>query len=681
MMQKPDKWYRFVFVALVVVFLFQIVTLGRIVIDSAVWRKPASTDPISLKDYISAAEARAADPYPVYHFQQIAEDSSGVLYAISNGHGLLVSFNEGGSWIKRNSGLPSKVVYPFEKPILRHLTSLGVDSIQPGRVAVTTPDEVYLSENYGITWEKVPTHHRDPKKEGWPKPYTYFTSVSFSQTEKDSLIVGTSFDGFYKTSDRGQSWSDPSEKAFFLIRGANFYREVAGIAFDPVVPDSVIVGCGFGGGIYRWNPLTEEHLDLEFPGEENGETIRGLNIIFRNPATKLQVVTDTSVWHFDFGMSQWQQVPYPHLINNQRYALDRAKAKRLELASDKRGIYISAYGATTKHYDSHLQFAVEHGLNSVVIDFKDDYGILTYNTALELPRKIGAVQELFNAQEVINKAHNLGIYVIARILVFKDRAMYRYDNHRYAAWDRTSNWAWANLFEFDDEETKETKYYQKEHWVDPFAEFIWDYNLEVAKELQDLGVDEIQFDYIRFPTDGDLSKITYRHQKAGMNRMDALESFLRKAREVITVPISTDLYGFNSWHRMGNWNGQSIEMVCDYVDVIAPMFYPSHFPRSFLRKLPYLERAELIYREGTERALNITRNRSIIRPYIQAFLIGNEANMSRAEYSDYLKKQLQGTLKASSSGFTLWNAANDYYMVTFSLSKDLLEASLGHGNF
>ena len=87
--------------------------------------------------------------------------------------------------------------------------------------------------------------------------------------------------------------------------------------------------------------------------------------------------------------------------------------------------------------------------------------------------------------------------------------------------------------------------------------------------------------------------------------------------------------------------------------------------------MPFLERAKTIYQEGTKRAVSITGNRSIVRPYVQAFLIGNEGDMTEAQYSEYLKKQLQGTLDAPSSGYTLWNAANDYYMVTFPLQGGL----------
>jgi hypothetical protein len=673
MYHSPNSRYLFLFISLLIVFLFQVITVSRIIIES-IPRKQANTEiSVGLKEYLSRAASLATAPSPSYHFEQIVEGCEGVLYGISNGNGLLVSFNEGRSWIKRNNGLPHKVVYPFKERALRRLTSVGVDPHREGRIAVTTANEIYLSEDYGISWEKIPTINRNPEEKGWPKAYTYFRSLSLSHSNRDAVLVGTSFDGFYETTDRGKSWWDPSEKAYFLSQGANFYEEVAGIAYDPITPKTILIGCGFGGSVYRWDPETETYEDLKFPGQIDREIIKSLKVILHNPVqeSKLQVVTERTTWHFLFDQNSWQRVNYPHLADYREYPVDRHKAERIKRASDKRGIYINSYGATRKHFDEHIGFVQKHGLNSIVVDFKDDFGIITYDTRLELPRKIGAVDERFRAKEIIDRAHSLGIYVIARIIVFKDRAMYFYDNHRYAAWDRVRNWAWAHLFKFEDEETGEIKYYQKEHWVDPFSSFVWDYNLAVAKELQDLGVDEIQFDYIRFPTDGDLSTIVYRHRQEGMTGMDALESFLIKAREVITVPISTDLYGFNSWHRMGNWNGQNIEMVCDYVDVIAPMFYPSHFARDFLGTIPYLERARQIYRDGTERAFSIAGNRSIIRPYVQAFLIGTECAMTETQYSEYLKKQLRGTLSAPSSGYTLWNAANDYYMVTFSLEDEL----------
>jgi len=148
-----------------------------------------------------------------------------------------------------------------------------------------------------------------------------------------------------------------------------------------------------------------------------------------------------------------------------------------------------------------------------------------------------------------------------------------------------------------------------------------------------------------------------------MIKTEAIESFLKKVREKVDARISIDLYGFNSWYRMGNWIGQDLGRLSHYADVICPMYYPSHFPSSFLSDLEYVERAFRIYSEGTERARIITEGRSRIRPYVQAFLMGRELAMEEPEYHRYLNRQIEGTYLGGGSGYTLWNNMNRYYMV------------------
>ena len=340
-----------------------------------------------------------------------------------------------------------------------------------------------------------------------------------------------------------------------------------------------------------------------------------------------------------------------------------ARARRLEAAADRYGLYIGPWHAYGERLQNHLDFMERNGLDSIVIDIKDDFGYLTYDSNLELPNRIGAVKDRIHIENLIEKAHARGFYVIGRIVVFKDQQLFNYNNHAYTLKDKYTGEPWRYLIKSENSETGEVSYEQREYWVDPFNEHVWEYNADIAEELQNLGVDEIQFDYIRFPSDGETSRIAFSGAHPGMTRINALESFFRLVRERVHIPISTDLYGFNSYYRMGNWIGQNIEMLADYVDVICPMYYPSHFPSNFMKELSYLDRSQEIYYEGTLRAAEITAGRSLIRPYVQAFLLPAEYYMDEDEYQDYLLRQLQGCRDADSSGWTLWNMSNRYYMV------------------
>ena len=357
----------------------------------------------------------------------------------------------------------------------------------------------------------------------------------------------------------------------------------------------------------------------------------------------------------------------------------------LARAAQRHGIYLSAWSAAAR-LPEFLEFLQQHGLNSFVVDLKDDSGYLTYDSELALPHELGAVHGPIRLDELVAEAHAAGIYVIGRMVVFKDRFLYRWQDHRLAVWDREQDAPWRYLVRVappraasteeggattdtdgtakDTAPDPEPATEQREFWVDPYAAEVWKYNVAVAAEIAGRGVDEIQFDYIRFPSDGPVERAGYRHRRPGMTRIDAIESFLALAREQVRVPISTDLFGFNSWYRSGNWIGQNIEILSEYVDVISPMYYPSHFPNDFLSDRSYLERAHDIYEKGVRRARHLVQGRSYIRPYVQAFLIGGELRMEEEEYGRYLTLQLEGNRTAGGTGFTLWNASNRYYMVT-----------------
>ena len=579
-----------------------------------------------------------------------------IAYGLSRKAGFLFSNDAGKNWSPRNNGLPKKRIYPYEEEQVRHLVALGVDPLNSSRVAVLTANQIYISENYGQTWELVA--RKRPIPEG-----AYLTAVALSPVDKNTILLGTSFAGIFETHDRGQNWKNISGELKFLYQGADYWEEISALAYPKADPERILFRCGFGQSahalVYRMskdrknaekindpqinNPFTAPSdaatsFQKDAPHTRNQDNPKGT---FQKDQFDLNPIRNLIVDESD--------LLFDNPIKYRPVEIDPAKEARLRTAAGRFGIYLRSDKAYGKSLDQKIQFVKSNGLNSLVVDCKDDFGMITYDTKLTQPRKMGAVRRNgIKMGELLRKAKQNGIYVIGRIVTFQDPKLFHYQNSKYAVWDKTTNKPWNT----------------REYWVDPYSEGAWEYNRAIAEELQSLGVDEIQFDYIRFPTDGAISKIAFRYRPNGAEKADALESFLAFVRQKITIPISTDLYGFSCWCRSISSNGQNLEEISDYVDVICPMFYPSHFPSNFLPELDYLERARRIYHDGTNRAYAITGGKSMVRPYIQAFRLGKELKMTPPVYTDYMLRQIQGNLTTVSPGFTLWDYSNRYYMVT-----------------
>lgn len=599
--------------------------------------------------------------------EQAVITDTGLGYGISREHGFLVSTSSGKQWTAKNEGLPTKLVYPFTQPKVRMLSAFGVDPLNPQRVAVTTTSSLLISEDSGTTWERIPFKSSNQS--------LYLTAVALSPHDQNTLAVGTSFAGIYETRDRGRTWRNISENLRFLYQGAGFWEEMAALTYLPQEPDTILFSCGFGNGLYLFHkdrkgvtPVDITTLSQNDPVEnaaDNSAETSATNAIDYNKVfnqlffTKGNILESDQSWLLEMGTSNGNRLG---ALNSNRitpvarnldlvvktFQPDQAKLDRLSRASGKYGIYLRSDSVSGQKFDTHLKFLKKYGFNSIVVDFKDDSGYVTYDTKLAMPHEAGAVRANIKIEKFMQKVKENGIYVIARVVVFQDPRLHRFQKYKYAVWNRATNGPWST----------------KEYWVDPFCSEVWDYNLAIAEELQSLGIDEIQFDYIRFPTDGDIGNATFRYRPTGAEKSDALESFLIKVRERLTIPISTDLYGFYCWSRVEGVTGQNLVIITNYVDAVCPMYYPSHFPKSFMPGVEYLERARRIYGDGSKRAYIIAGKRALIRPYVQAFLLGRETRMGSAGYQKYLQNQIESVLSGPSPGFTLWNYGNSYFMVT-----------------
>ncbi|NCN04009.1 MAG: hypothetical protein GW949_00085 [Spirochaetales bacterium] len=567
---------------------------------------------------------------------------------------------------------------------------------------------LYLSQDRGQTWDTF-----RPLEE--VNTSLYMTAAAVNPADPNHLVVASSYQGLYESKDRGITWDrlDHSSLDRVLYQGARFYDEIAALWISESDPASLLIRKGFSDQWYRWS-WTDRTLTPIGNPQALLATYPDLPPSY---VTALELSEDaTDIWFerkFPFYEASW---PVPDEIRAQRenhtqdYLEPDARFwERRELAANRTGIYLNPWQAGN-NLDDHLQFVLDHGMNSIIVDFKDDYGQLTYDSNLSIVERVGSEYVRFDARELIRKAHEKGIYVIARQVVFKDRTLARYLNGRYSLWDTSNNRPWGVFRQETPEATTENpnpepRWVQIEYWVDAHADFVHQYNIAIAQELQNMGVDEIQFDYIRFPSDGLTRNIrsrffTIRNSQnrpqgyqdevrsatgslvvhpellvqAGWSdpvapaldtiedRVLALQTFLRKARQVISKPISVDVFGFNAWARMG-YLGQDIEAMSFYVDVIAPMAYPSHYARDFLPELTYFQRAYALYDTGTYRARSIVGDRVLIRPWVQAFLIGGELRYEKPEYTEYLNLQIRGTMAGGGSGFSLWNNSGRYYMI------------------
>jgi hypothetical protein len=144
-----------------------------------------------------------------------------------------------------------------------------------------------------------------------------------------------------------------------------------------------------------------------------------------------------------------------------------------------------------------------------------------------------------------------------------------------------------------------------------------------------------------------------------MDKESALVSFLRYARANIDAPIGIDIYGANGWYRSGTRTGQDVELLAEYVDVVCPMFYPSHFEQSFLNYAPASERPYRVYYYGTYRNTVIGRNKLIIRPWVQAFYLN--VSYDRQYYNEnYVRQQVYGVRDSVNRGYMYWNGMCRY---------------------
>ena len=317
-----------------------------------------------------------------------------------------------------------------------------------------------------------------------------------------------------------------------------------------------------------------------------------------------------------------------------------------------RGIYIP-FGRLTQPDRIAQLLALVQGseeLNAVVVDVKSDRARIAWPSENPLALEVGAYQrDVMDLREFLRACQEKGIYTIARMVVFKDHLL------------ASKRPEWAVGLEDG------TLYTDQEglHWVDPFRQPVRDYNIALAREVADMGFDEIQFDYVRFPDIRGVRGLVYREENTLESRTAAVTEFCAQAYKSLSATpafVSLDVFGLNVWldHPRDNGIGQRIDDVAPHLDYISPMLYPSLFgPGNLGLEEPALHPYEVVYRSVVKTK---KRTDTLVRPWLQHYSLGGII-YDTVE----LLEQKKAAEDAGSCGWLFWNAGGKYRPEVFEL--------------
>jgi hypothetical protein len=312
--------------------------------------------------------------------------------------------------------------------------------------------------------------------------------------------------------------------------------------------------------------------------------------------------------------------------------------------------YLTYYGFGDRGIRNRvLDLLARTELNAVVIDVKGDRGWVIYHTNVGLALAAGAQgpATLKDFDGMMAELKARGIYTIARIVTFKDNIL---ANHRpdLAIIDTRTDKPWIDN--------------EKLAWVDPFREEVWNYNIALAREAAARGFDEVQFDYVRFPTDGKLGAARYLKPNNRETRLPAIAGFLARARREVGKTgafVAADVFGYVAFNENDTDIGQRVEELAPHLDYICPMVYPSGYQLG----IPGYRNPVVNSYEVVRESVRLIRKRSAttqvrVRPWLQDFK--DYAFDRRIFGVTEIRDQIRGSDEGGGTGWMLWNPRNDY---------------------
>lgn len=358
-------------------------------------------------------------------------------------------------------------------------------------------------------------------------------------------------------------------------------------------------------------------------------------------------------WHVYGGTNTTPEVLNTVVVHNEQEApatvsvVQAPVVMHIDTPSQVNAIYISGWSAGTPSSMAHINTLLDGGkLNTVVIDIKDATGRLSYMPLdPELASSGVGTKRIAHLDALIKSLHDRHIYVIGRIAVFQD-PYWPTVHPEDALQDTTTGKPW-----------KDSKGLT---WLRADNPNVWRYIERISEDAYAQGFDEINVDYVRFPTDGTLKNIdssTFTKPKEDIIA-DFFADLDTTLRQKDHIPLSADIFGLTVSAEDDMGIGQKIELIAPHVDYVCPMIYPSHFANgSYGFKKPAEHPYDIIHIALTDgigklAAINIPKEK--IRPWLQDF------NLGAVYTADMVQAQIAATNDVGLKAWLMWDAGNKY---------------------
>lgn len=316
-----------------------------------------------------------------------------------------------------------------------------------------------------------------------------------------------------------------------------------------------------------------------------------------------------------------------------------------------RGLYFNPLISNNPQtIENYIHIAKTTEVNAVVIDIKEK--VVYFDTTNPLFQEADMVMPILDLPTLLEEFRSNGIYTIARIVVFKDSPVAEL-HPEYAVRDSYTGGLWRDQ--------------NGAAWVNPLSRPMWEANISLAEEAINLGFDEVQYDYIRFPTDGNMARADFGQPISAVDRETAIEDFLQISRDRI-IPLggrqSADVFGYTTVIDGDLGIGQNFQQVSKAVDYISPMIYPSHWPQGSLYGIPghpndypYLT----VQISMNEAVKQLEGNRLQLRPWLQDFGMRGMRSYGVAD----VRAQIDALNDLGITSWLIWSPSNFFHTGAF----------------